>query len=522
MKKKINSLKIMRVILALLFFAPFLFIFVDFTGKSNILARLAHLQIIPAIVGGMLGVLAMLLILTFIFGRIYCSVLCPLGVLQDILERVTTFWMKKKNRTKRYGYAKPWNKLRYLLLAAGLITFVAGSSYLLLLLDPYSNFGRIASNLFHPAYVEMNNVLQSILLKFDNYSLYYQSIYPILFSLFTALFIFIGIGIAVFLSGRIICNTLCPAGALLSIVSRYSLFKITMNKEQCNTCGLCEKNCKAQCIDSQNGTIDASRCVDCYNCISSCTKNGLRYRFVSPFTKKSVPVEGKPGKSRREFIATSATIATTLPLLNMKTARAGRYRRRYRKGMITIDRSIPILPPGAKSLKHFNHHCTACHLCVVKCPNHVIKPAAFEYGPGFLLKPHVSYEDGFCNYDCTVCTEICPTHAIMPITKEEKKLVQMGIADFVQELCVVYTDQTDCGACSEHCPTQAVHMIPYKGMLTIPELTPEICIGCGGCEYICPVRPIRAINVIASETQKTAKAPKVEESKEIKIDSFGF
>ena len=517
MKKKVNSLKIMRVILALLFFIPFLFTFVDFTDKTNNVAKIAHFQVIPALVCGMIGILGILLLLSFIFGRVYCSTLCPFGVLQDALERVTTYWMKKKKRLNRYGYKKPMNKLRYILLAITLIVFFAGSAELLLKLDPYSNFGRIAANIFSPIYTGINNLAQMALLHFDNYALYYRGIYIVWASFAFSMFVLLTIAVAVFLSGRIFCNTLCPAGALLSLVSRYSIFKIKVDKTLCNNCGLCEKGCKAQCIDSKNKEVDASRCVGCFNCLSACTKGGIKYKRTNPLEalKKRQPEKeavNETSKSRREFIATSATIAGSLPLMGIKAD----------TGEANVpDRSIPILPPGAKSLDHFNKRCTACHLCVAKCPTHVLKPAALQYGFGFMLKPHVDYSHGFCHYECALCSRVCPNGAI-ETKKGEKKLIQIGIAEFIVDRCIVYTEGTDCGACSEHCPTQAVHMVPYEGTLTIPKLTEELCIGCGGCEYICPVRPIRAINIIASKVQGTATPPEIEEKVEIKVDDFGF
>ena len=504
----------MRVILALLFFMPFVFIFVDFTSSSNYLAIMAHFQVIPALIGGMFGILAILFLLSFLFGRVYCSTLCPFGVLQDVLERITTLGMKKKKRLNRYGYKKPMNKLRYILLAITLIVFFAGSADLLLKLDPYSNFGRIAANLFSPIYTGINNLVQMALLHFDNYALYYRSIYIVWASFAFSMFVLLTIAVAVFMSGRIFCNTLCPAGALLSLVSKYSLFKIKIDKATCNNCGLCEKECKAQCIDSKNKEVDASRCVGCFNCLSACTKGGVKYQRVNPFgtTKKQQAEKEDTSKSRREFIATSATIAGSLPLMSIKADNIE---------ATVPDRSIPLLPPGAKSLAHFNKTCTACHLCVAKCPTHVLKPAALQYGFGFMLKPHVDYTHGFCNYGCALCSRVCPNGAIN-VTHEEKKLTQIGIAEFIIERCIVYTEGTDCGACSEHCPTQAVHMVPYEGTLTIPKLTEELCIGCGGCEYICPVRPIRAINVIASKVQGTATPPEIEEKVEIEVNDFGF
>ena len=170
----------------------------------------------------------------------------------------------------------------------------------------------------------------------------------------------------------------------------------------------------------------------------------------------------------------------------------------------------------------FKDLCTGCHLCVTQCPSQVLRPAGMEYGFDYLLKPHMSYLNSYCNYECTVCSEVCPTHAIRPITKEEKVTTQVGVAHFFINRCIVHTENTDCGACSEHCPTQAVQMVPYKGTLTIPQVNPDLCIGCGGCESICPVRPMRAIIIKANDVHKQVEKPKQEEVKEIEVTDFGF
>jgi ferredoxin len=219
--------------------------------------------------------------------------------------------------------------------------------------------------------------------------------------------------------------------------------------------------------------------------------------------------------TRRSFLVTSTALAATLPVLPA-----------WGKPEKEIDptKLTPITPPGSKDLKHFKQHCTACHLCITHCPQQVLKPAGFNYGIDYAFKPHlVFYEMAFCNYECTICSEICPNGAIQKLTKEEKKVTQVGIAQFDKDRCVVFTDNTSCGACSEHCPTQAVRMEPYIDNLTLPHVHSELCIGCGGCESICPVRPIKAINVLANEVHKTAEKPP-EDNTEVnhKDLNFGF
>ena len=144
-----------------------------------------------------------------------------------------------------------------------------------------------------------------------------------------------------------------------------------------------------------------------------------------------------------------------------------------------------------------------------------------EYGPGGMMQPRLYFDHGFCNYDCTVCSDVCPSKALRPLTVEQKHQTQVGQVHFIRHNCIVFTDETNCGACSEHCPTQAVHMVPYKGVLTIPETDVSICVGCGGCEYVCPAKPYKAIYVEGLEAHNNLQFKK-EKKEDIKVDDFGF
>lgn len=523
--KRPNYLKGLRVLLAVLFFVPILLFFLDFTNKMPVeVHKLLHIQLLPALLGGMFGIVALLLIVTYFFGRIYCSAICPAGVLQDVINRLFCIGKKKKKGVRRFSYHKPMNWLRYLVLVLTVVTGALGFTGLCLLLDPYSNFGRIAANLFRPAVMWGNNMLADGLMKMDNYSLFHVTISTVsvaaLVAAVTALVVFI---LMVIFRGRLFCNTLCPVGALLSLVSRYSPLRVSFDKEACNQCGNCERSCKAEAINSKEMTVDTSRCVDCFNCISSCSKGGLRYRLQG-FSGKQKTVDS----SRRSFLATGATVAASLPVVSAIAegvegakgngqGNGNGYRKR--KGQ---KKWPPITPPGSLSLERFKDKCTGCHICVVKCPSQVLRPAGLEYGFDYLLKPRMAYISSYCNYECTVCSEVCPVEALKPITVEEKKSLQMGVATFFINRCIVKTEGTDCGACSEHCPTQAVHMVPYEGTLTIPQVNPDLCVGCGGCESICPVRPMRAIIVKANTVHQTIVLPEEEEVKNVEVDDFGF
>jgi len=220
-------------------------------------------------------------------------------------------------------------------------------------------------------------------------------------------------------------------------------------------------------------------------------------------------------ESRRRFIGAGIATAALAPQY-MKAQVDSKL-----TGRTNYKKQHPITPPGSKGQEHLASHCTSCHLCVSKCPAHIIKPAFMEYGFGGIMQPTISFEKGFCNYDCTICGDVCPNEAIHPLTVEEKHRTQIGYVVFVKEDCIVYMDETSCGACSEHCPTQALSMVPYKDGLTIPKVDTDICVGCGGCEYVCPTTP-RAVHIEGNPVHKEAIPFHDPEQGELEIDGFGF
>lgn len=401
------------------------------------------------------------------------------------------------------------------MLGVVVLAFFLGGTVVLSLLDPYSAFGRMTVNVFRPVYMGLNNLGATVLNYFDNYSLYHTDIYVLsLFSLLAGIVTFLVVAFLAYRYGRTYCNTICPVGTVLGVVSRWSLWRVRIDREACISCGLCERKCKASCIDSKSKTVDNSRCVDCYNCLTSCHKGALSYR---PVWKKTTSETTGADSDKRRFVA--ALGITALAVLPRKT---------LAKGIAAVEgnkaykKQHPLSPPGAVSADHLLDHCTACHLCVAKCPSRVLKPAFMEYGVGGMMQPMMNFEHGFCNFDCTVCTEVCPNGALLKLTKKEKHSLQMGRVVFVEDNCIVHTQGTSCGACSEHCPTQAVSMQPYKNGLTIPVVNPDICVGCGGCEYVCPVRPFRAIYIEGNPVHQQAAPFKEAEKKEVELDGFGF
>ncbi len=508
-------LRKIRIGVSITFFFIITLYFLDFRELlPQSLHFLAEIQFLPALLALNIIILTSLVLLTFVFGRVYCSSICPMGVYQDVVA----WFSKKAKRRKRYTYSPAKTIWRWATLTIVLVAFLFGFTFLLGLLDPYGAYGRIVTHLFRPAYLAGNNLLESIFTQFNNYTFFRVGIHMLsVASTAIALLTLLGIGFLAWRNGRTFCNTLCPVGTMLGSISRYSLYKVQFDNVKCNSCGLCSMKCKASCIDSKELIVDYSRCINCFNCVEACKRDAMHYKPI--WSKKHASVKESPvavevSQSKRRFLSSTFTTGIAASSL-LAQATTGLSLKRE------LKRQQPIAPPGVHNIDRLLQKCISCHLCVTKCPSHVIKPALFEYGLGGIMQPKLYFDHGFCSYDCTVCGDVCPTGAILPLTKEEKHHTQMGQVNFIIENCIVYYDETSCGACSEHCPTQAVSMVPYKGTLTIPHIEPSICVGCGGCEYVCPAIPFKAIYVEGLKEQQIIELVH-EEKEEHVIDGFGF
>ena len=465
-------LRKIRIILATLFFLSVTALFVDSSGTvKEWLGWTAKMQFLPALLAMNIVALVVLVALTLLVGRVYCSVICPLGVMQDVISWISGRRKKKKSRFS-YSSEKRW--LRYGILVVFVALLIAGLVPIAALIAPYSSYGRMVRSVVSP------------------------SLSPVAI---VAAVSFVVVAILAWIGGRTYCNTVCPVGTVLGFFSRFALFRPMIDTSKCNNCKLCSKKCKASCIDAKNHRIDYSRCVACMDCIDTC-KHGAISLPPGPSPKErgvDTPGGDKAGdEMRRKFLTLSATLAATSLIKAQEKKVDG--------GLAAIEakqkpnRNTPLVPPGAKSRRHFAHHCTACQLCVSECPNNVLRPST---NLETLMQPEMSYEDGYCRPECTRCSEVCPAGAIRPITVAEKSSTRIGHAVWIRKNCLPVADGVECGNCARHCPSGAILMVHMDAnddeSPKIPVIDTERCIGCGACENLCPARPFSAIYVEGHE-----------------------
>ena len=509
-------LRKIRIAAAAIFFTFITLLFLDFTGTLHLwFGWMAKIQFLPALLALNVSVLLFLVILTLVLGRIYCSVICPLGVMQDIFA-----WFGKRAKKNRYSYSKPKTILRAALLFLYGAATVAGIGVVTALLAPYSAYGRIASNLLAPLYKWGNNLLAYFAERADSYAFYSVDVWiKSLPTFVVAALTLIIIAVLAWRGGRTYCNTICPVGTVLGMLAKYSWFKPVIDTAKCNGCTMCERNCKASCINSKEHSIDYSRCVACMDCIDKCKRGAISFVHVKGGEKKlsgsskadkNEKMEGGEN-GRRAFLAATAVLAASSAVKAQEDKVDG--------GLaVVLDKKAPkrkgkIVPPGALSVANLEQHCTGCQLCVSACPNGVLRPSTDLMS---LLQPHSSYEKGYCRPECTKCSDVCPAGAIRPLDEIEKSSIQIGHAVWIKKNCLPVTDGVSCGKCASVCPVGAIQMVKItcdqcvlkcgedgkKRCAMIPVVNSERCIGCGACEHLCPSRPFSAIYVEGHEVHR--------------------
>lgn len=439
------KLKRIRSIAALAALA--LFISVFFTDNSAARAELFSWQLTPALLVFAASWLFLLLLALSLAlcGRLYCSVWCPSGIIQEIFFR-----LGKAAGLAKLRYVPPFRSI-VLLFAAAVFLFI-GLLSLPNLLDPLGWFGRLLAPIVETA--------ASLSEGMEFYAGYIG-----LAGIGPALALVLLVIIPLF-KGRWFCDRACPVGMALGILGTAANRKIAIKQTECVSCRACEKECPTRAIDGRGQRVDNSRCVVCFSCLDKCPKNAIAFTSATD------------SESRRKALAhTGAWIAAGAYLLA-----------RGWKGTVSVlaaDRKA-VIPPGAGDAGRYFRSCVGCQSCVAACPVGIIKPPL----PG--IQPELRFNLGYCQYNCQLCSEACPSGALLPLSLEEKKITRIARTELLLERCVVITEGTACGACAEVCPTRALSMeaVPSNpDSPTQPVFYPDHCIGCGACLHVCPAEP---------------------------------
>ncbi|MDO5552329.1 MAG: 4Fe-4S binding protein [Planctomycetia bacterium] len=523
-------LRTIRILLAIFFFTSISLLFLDFTGTVNDgVGWMAKLQLLPAVLSLNIAAFLGIVVTTLLMGRFYCSTLCPLGIFQDIVS-----WLAGKRKKNRFVWQAGGHGLRYsvLFLFCVLIVSAVGTSIyaLALLIEPYSIFGRMVSQFMAPVVLWVNNLFAFVANQMGGYLPGPVELRPFNGAMFAIAAASLAIlFVMAWRRGRLYCNSICPVGTMLGLLSPLALFKPRIHNEQCVHCGLCEKNCKSSCIDSKRGLFDYSRCVVCGDCIKACKTHAIQFQLpqakssavsVTPSEPAAKAVVSQsPGgktkeKSQETALARRGFLTTVLCLFAVKTVHAQTPKEEFTErgdgGLAPLkDRGIPlrktaIVPPGAASLRNFQRRCTACQLCISACPNHVLQPSSHLKS---MMRPEMSFEYGWCRPECTECSQVCPTGAIQFLSTADKSSQKIGHSVWTKEHCIVLTDDVQCDNCARHCPTEAIQMVlldpNHPNSKKIPIVDDEKCIGCGACEFLCPARPVSALHVEGHERHRT-------------------
>lgn len=451
------------------------------------------MQFFPALLAANGIVLIGIAAVTLLFGRVYCSVLCPLGIWQD-----GVLWLAAHGHKIRrpFFYRQEKIYLRYTILLILALFFAFGNTIIPILLDPYSIYGRMVIHMLVPfwqqaAVSSTGSGESGVMYMLSAHTNLWQGTAAFILS---AAYI-AGIGILSWKYGRLYCNTICPVGTILGSISRFSKFRLIFHSRKCIRCGRCEKICRASCIDMEMQTVDMSRCVDCMNCLTVCPQKAIvwtsrfSYQVVSPHVDVA-----EPAMSRREMIILSGVALGTAAIALSK-----HYLPAGAAIIPAASKGSAVMPPGAMLLVHFAQRCTACHLCVGRCPGKVLTSKLISYHGFGVFQPHLDFSEGECVYTCNLCSQVCPTGAIRPIALPEKQHLKIGRAVYYPFHCLIIQEGIACGICARHCPTKAIQLIP-KESRWLPQVDSSDCIGCGACQYHCPATPT-AITVEAFTEQ---------------------
>ncbi len=439
------------------------------------------------------GILTALLVLglTLILGRFFCGWVCPLGAMLDFFG-----WLNRsRDRLKSRNFVWIRNvKFYFLLLIAILAAFGIQLAWGL---DPLVITARFVSLNFIPAVTSgMDHLLIALIRATNHYEplldFYHwlsASLLGVKIHYFSHAFITLGVVLlvlgTVFLSRRFWCRAVCPLGALYALIAKYAWQKRV--RTGCVFCGKCPGNCRMAAI-SEDSHYDSGECILCMDCVYDCPQQITRFKFAGGKTGKPGGKDPESGISRRQFLGLLGTAGAALA--------AGILRKRF-PGIKPVG---IIRPPGALVEKDFLDRCIRCGNCMKVCPTNGLQPIMFAAGCEGIWTPRLAADIGYCEYTCTLCSQVCPTGAIHYLGLKKKQKTRIGVARIDRNLCLPWAKKKECIVCEEQCPVpkNAVKLKKERieGKIVLrPYIDEKLCIGCGICQTKCPVDGIRAVKV---------------------------
>ncbi|MBW1726384.1 MAG: 4Fe-4S binding protein [Deltaproteobacteria bacterium] len=444
-----------------------------------------------------------IVVLTFFFGRIFCSFICPLGTIHHMASYIRP--ALKKQRMVSANQKHSSQRFKYFLLILFLMSALLGLN-LTGLLDPISFFFRSLALAVFPGVgtgiKELLDLAAQSNIKILNYISYTGEVLisPVFgygYKAFkSAWFIGILFLFILFLNRirpRFWCRTLCPLGALLGIFARFSILRLEKDPEKCTNCNLCLLSCQGAASPMPGQEWDATECMLCFNCFNSCPENAIAFKLAWP-----PRVNKKPDMGRRAVLG-GLLAGLSFPLLGRLDGR-----------LHHVSDARLIRPPGSLPEKDFLKLCQRCGLCMKVCPINAINPTLTEAGMAGFWTPNLIMTQGYCEYTCTLCSGVCPTGAIRKLSGKEKieSPIRIGSAYIDRGRCLPWSGNGPCIVCEEHCPTspKAIRFIQGTSLsltgkkmnVKLPYVDLKSCVGCGICEFKCPVKGNPAIRVIAA------------------------
>ncbi len=485
-------------------FVLFLVLFVktDYNGTDRLEAAVNLLfRLDPFLAAGvMLGVKAIVLLflpslavllLSLIFGRAFCGWFCPMGTLLDLSRKVVPT-RDKTNRTAFPGL--PLTLLVFTLFASAFGFAVVGY------VDPFSLLVRGMAQALYPMLNHLTvgfftftySQLPEIVNRFTEpvYGLLQTTVLPAgqkYFHLaYLSFFLLLGIVLLERVQRRFFCRNICPLGAMLGLIGARAPVTGQGGNSDCGPCRLCSSHCRMGAID-QERSIAMARCNLCFECVRNCPRRIIAFGFSVPLPRTAVL-----SLSRRKFIG-AAVAGFLLPSV---------------KGVEALAKNpdpLLIRPPGALAEKEFLRRCVRCAECIQVCLGNALQPAFLQAGLDGIFTPLLVARTGYCEFNCTLCGQVCPSGALRVLTLEEKQRLKIGHAWFDKNSCLPYAKGIPCMVCEEHCPTpdkairfRAATVVDPAGQpVTVqqPYVVDDLCIGCGICETKCPLPGRSAIFV---------------------------